>query len=98
MVKDYGSFQLYLQLNVKVFVYVISVNEYILEFNQFVFIVFVVENVLVGQFVIWIFVIDEDKGLDGEMIFFLVGGSNNKGFSLDSFIGVLIVFGRLDSE
>lgn len=47
---------------------------------------------------IWIFVIDEDKGLDGEMIFFLVGGSNNKGFSLDSFIGVLIVFGRLDSE
>lgn len=33
---------------VKVFIYVISVNEFIFKFNKLLFMVFVVENVLVG--------------------------------------------------
>lgn len=96
--KDHGSPQLYSQPNAKVLVHVTSVNEYIPEFNQSVFTASVAENAPVGQPVTRISATDEDKGPDGEMIFLLVGGSNNQGFSLDSSTGVLTVSGRLDSE
>lgn len=83
---------------VKVFIYVISVNEFIFKFNKLLFMVFVVENVLVGQFVIQIYVIDLDKGFDGEIVFLLVGESKDQGFKFDRLIGVLSVLGGLDNE
>ena len=96
--KDDGSSQLYSQPNAKVLVHVTSVNEYIPRFNQSVFTASVAENAPVGQPVTRISASDKDKGPDGEMVFVLVGDSNNKGFSLDSSSGVLSVSGRLDSE
>lgn len=96
--KDHGNPQLYSQPNAKVLVHVTSVNEYVPRFNQSLFTASVAENAPVGQPVTRIAASDKDKGPDGEMVFVLVGDSNNKGFSLDSSSGVLSVSGRLDSE
>ena len=96
--KDHGNPQLYSQPNAKVLVHVTSVNEYVPKFNQSLFTASVAENAPVGQPVTRIAASDKDKGPDGEMVFVLVGDSNNKGFSLDSSSGVLSVSGGLDSE
>ena len=96
--RDHGNPQLESQPSAKVLVHVTSVNEYTPKFNESLFTASVAENAPVGQSVTRIYATDRDKGPDGEVIFVLVGESNNQGFSLDHSSGVLRVSGRLDSE
>ena len=96
--KDHGNPQLESRPRAKVLVHVTSVNEYTPKFNKSLFAASVAENAPVGQSVTRIYATDKDKGPDGEVVFVLVGESNNQGFSLDHSSGVLSVSGRLDSE
>ena len=96
--KDQGNPQLESQPKAKVLVHVTSVNEYTPKFSKSVFTASVAENAPVGQSVTQIYATDKDKGPDGEVIFVLVGESNNQGFSLDHTTGVLSVSGGLDNE
>lgn len=95
---DHGNPQLASQPNAKVLVHVTSVNEYTPKFNRSLFTASVAENAPIGQSVTRIYATDKDKGPDGEVIFVLVGESNNQGFNLEHSTGVLSVSGGLDSE
>ena len=96
--KDHGNPQLESEPSANVLIHVRSVNEYTPKFNKSLFETSVAENAPIGQSVTRIFATDNDKGPDGEVIFVLVGESNNQGFSLGYSSGVLSVSGRLDNE
>ena len=98
LAKDQATPPLESQPMAKVFVHVTSVNEYTPKFNKSLFQASVAENAPIGQSVTQIYATDQDNGPDGEIVYLLVGDSNNLGFSLDRSTGVLSVSGMLDSE
>lgn len=98
LAKDQATPPLESQPKAKVFVHVTSVNEFTPRFNKSLFQASVAENAPIGQSVSQIYATDQDQGPDGEVVYLLVGESNNLGFSLDRSTGVLSVSGKLDSE
>ena len=98
LAKDQSTPPLVSQPMAKVFVHVTSVNEYTPKFNKSLFQASVAENAPIGQSVTQIYATDQDKGPDGEVVYLLVGESNDLGFRLDRSTGVLSVSGGLDSE
>ncbi|XP_035916489.1 cadherin-related tumor suppressor [Anopheles stephensi] len=82
----------------KVIVHVTGVNEYFPKFIQPVFHFDVSESAEVGSSVGIIEATDKDAGEDGKVYYLLVGSSNDKGFSIHSSTGVLVVSRNLDRE
>uniref|UniRef100_A0A182SYE4 Uncharacterized protein n=1 Tax=Anopheles maculatus TaxID=74869 RepID=A0A182SYE4_9DIPT len=82
----------------KVIVHVTGVNEYFPKFIQPVFHFDVSESAEVGSSVGIIEATDKDAGEDGKVYYLLVGSSNDKGFSIHSNTGVLVVSRNLDRE
>ncbi|KAG8182639.1 hypothetical protein JTE90_018475 [Oedothorax gibbosus] len=79
-------------------IYVIGRNEYYPHFVQPVFQFAVSESAALGTTVGRLEALDEDAGLDGEIFFFFVGSSNDKGFEMEKRTGVIKVSRVLDRE
>ncbi|OQR69060.1 cadherin-related tumor suppressor-like, partial [Tropilaelaps mercedesae] len=82
----------------KLVVELLGRNEFLPKFTQPVFQFQASESDVVGRVVGAVTATDEDAGTDGEVLYFLVGASNERGFKLDSRSGVITVARRLDRE
>lgn len=82
----------------KVIVYVTGVNEFYPKFIRPVFHFEISESSEVGTSVGVIRATDSDAGDDGKVYYLFVGSSNDKGFSIGSETGVIMVSRRLDRE
>lgn len=82
----------------KVIVHIEGVNEYYPTFSQSVFYYDVPESAEIGANVGTVKATDLDAGDDGKVYYFLVGSSNDKGFTLDHNTGLLRVSKHLDRE
>lgn len=82
----------------KVTVYVTGVNEFYPQFIRPVFHFEISESSEVGTSVGTIQATDLDAGDDGKVYYLFVGSSNDKGFSIGSETGVIMVSRRLDRE
>jgi len=82
----------------KVIVHIEGVNEYYPTFSQSVFYYDVPESAEIGASVGAVKAIDSDAGNDGQVYYFLVGSSNDKGFTIDHNTGLLRVSRHLDRE
>ena len=79
-------------------VHITGANEFFPRFQQPVFQFSVSESALADTTVGQIRAQDQDQGRDGEVFYFLIGNSNNKGFRLDKRTGVISVQKSLDRE
>ena len=79
-------------------VHITGANEFFPRFQQPVFQFSVSESALADTTVGQIRALDQDKGRDGEVFYFLIGNSNDKGFRLDKRTGVISVQKSLDRE
>lgn len=82
----------------KVMIHIEGVNEYYPTFSQSVFYYDVPESAEIGDNVGTVKATDLDSGEDGKVYYFLVGSSNDKGFSIDHKTGLLRVSKHLDRE
>lgn len=82
----------------KVIVHIKGVNEYYPTFSQSVFYYDVPESAEIGANVGTVKATDLDAGNDGKVYYFLVGSSNDKGFTIDHNTGLLKVSRHLDRE
>ena len=76
---------------------IIGVNEFSPKFQKAVYRLTVAENALPGLSVDTLSATDPDQGPDG-IVMYLLLGSNDQGFRLNPYTGVLSVSGNLDSE
>lgn len=81
-----------------VFVIITGKNEFVPVFTSDVFHGTVAENAPIGHTVLTVTATDRDAGVDGIVVYHLIGGDNNKGFTLNTQTGVLTIAGNLDSE
>ena len=79
-------------------VHITGDNEFYPRFQQPVFQFSVSESALADTTVGQIHALDQDQGGDGEVFYFLIGSSNDKGFRLDRRTGVISVQKSLDRE
>lgn len=82
----------------KVIVFIEGVNEYYPTFSQSVFYYDVPESAEINANVGAVKATDLDGGDDGIVYYFLVGSSNDKGFTIDHSTGLLRVSRHLDRE
>lgn len=82
----------------RVIVHITGVNEFYPKFVQPVFHFDVSESAEVGTSVGHIQATDKDSGDDGKVYYLLVGSSNDKGFSINSETGIILVSRNLDRE
>lgn len=82
----------------KVIVHIEGVNEYYPTFSQSVFYYDVPESAEISASVGAVKATDLDAGNDGNVYYYLVGSSNDKGFTIDHNTGLLRVSRHLDRE
>lgn len=82
----------------KVIVHIEGVNEYYPTFSQSVFYYDVPESAEIGMNIGTVKATDLDAGNDGKVYYFLVGSSNDKGFTIEHNTGLLRVSRHLDRE
>lgn len=81
-----------------VFITITGINEFVPVFTSDTFKGTVAENAPVGHPVLKVSATDKDAGVDGIVVYHLVGADNHKGFVLNTETGVLSISGNLDSE
>ncbi|UYV64338.1 FAT4 [Cordylochernes scorpioides] len=84
--------------SVQLRVNIASRNEYFPKFVQPVFQFTISESVAIGTRVGILQATDEDTGIDGQVFFLLVGGSNDRGFKIKRDTGEIVVDKKLDRE
>ena len=82
----------------KLNVHITGSNEYHPRFQQPVFQFAVSESASVDTAVGQIHALDQDQGKDGEVFYFLIGNSNDRGFHINKRTGVITVQKSLDRE
>ena len=79
-------------------VHVTGVNEYVPEFTKDEYVFTVRESMDVGFSVGSVTAQDVDEGNGGEILYYLIGDSNTKGFSIDEYSGVIVIDSEIDRE
>ena len=79
-------------------VHVTSRNEYIAQFTQQEYQFVVSESAIPGDIVGTVQAQDQDGGIDGVVLYYLVGDSNIKGFSIDHQTGAISIASTVDRE
>lgn len=83
---DYGQLQRILMLII-VYVMVLDVNDNVFIFGQFVFVVNVIEDVIFGIVVQEMYVVDNDVGFNGVVIYSIIVGNNDGFFDIGNGMG-----------
>lgn len=82
----------------QVVVHITGINEYYPRFIQPVFHFDVSESTEIGTSIGTVQATDQDSGEDGKVYYLFVGSSNDRGFSVNSETGTIIVSRNLDRE
>lgn len=70
-----------------VYVMVLDVNDNVFLFGQFVFVVNVIEDVIFGIVVQEMYVVDNDVGFNGVVIYSIIVGNNDGFFDIGNGMG-----------